>query len=112
MEAYQWYVALQQGDLLIPEYDEMFPQGRGFSDITAPIKSVMLIGEGGSHCCLIPQGANPVFFRRRALTLVPGMKTQHIATAHCIGYEGEMGSSYLFVFEDNSTLLTHDRNAI
>jgi hypothetical protein len=61
----------------------------------------------------IPQGSTPVMFRRRQIELnMTGGEQSNTQTIHCLGYEAADHGSYLFVFEDGSTLLTNNRNAV
>jgi hypothetical protein len=61
----------------------------------------------------VPEGAVPVLFRRRQieLNMASGEQTGR-QTIHCLGWEGFHNASYVFIFQDGSTLLTSDRNAV
>lgn len=96
---YNWKVAQQQGK---------------------SIKEVWLLLPDQSvdygHVVSIPEDAEPVFFRRRYTTIslngpITGAETPQ-KTVHCIGWkQGEQGL-YLFVFENGSTLLSNNFQAI
>jgi hypothetical protein len=59
-----------------------------------------------------PTKVAPVFFRRRSIHIRSDGEEGGRSVIHCIGWEGRNKSSYLFVFEDGSTLLTDDLNAV
>lgn len=54
----------------------------------------------------------PVFFRRRSINVNADGTENRRSTTHCIGWRRGDIASYLFVFEDGSTLLTDDLNAV
>ena|SRR6266487_6401224 len=60
----------------------------------------------------IPDGATPVFFRRRSVAFHPDESTTTGATVHCIGWKRGDDGVYLFVGDDGSTLLTSDMQAV
>lgn len=62
------------------------------------------------HTVHIPQGAKPVFFRRRRIAINATDETgKPQAAVHCIGWKrSEEDAVYLFVFADGTTLLTND----
>ena len=113
VELYTWQVRCE-GSTWIQEYDDERPDGRGFAEVKDHIiKCIDLIpasSEGHVHSVAIPEGATPVFFRRRTIELSQG--GQNRSTAHCIGWEKENNKSYLFVMEDGTTLLTDDLQAV
>lgn len=112
-EAYTWG-ALYTDDTCIAEYDR--EEGRGFAEVDqARVKTLLLLSlqDGASHSVNIPQGATPVFFRRRSIEIDPlqGESTQR-PTIHCIGWKKGDEAIYLFVFDDGSTLLTDNLQAV
>jgi len=65
------------------------------------------------HAVAIPEGAKPIFFRRRriAINLVDETSAPQ-ETVHCIGWKrSEKDAVYLFVFENGNTLLSSDLQA-
>lgn len=114
-DALTWSV-VSHDDTQIPEFDEARPDGRGFAEIDkAQVKFLDLNTADllAKHRVLIPDGAEPVFFRRRAIVL--NLETEQEtgrSTTHCIGWKKGDEACYLFIFEDGSTLLTSDLNAI
>lgn len=114
-DVYVWGVTYHDGTWM-SEYER--PEGRGWAEIgDKPVKEVWLsiphpnIDYG--HRVLIPQGATPVFFRRRTLTINPNTSEQtQEPTVHCIGWKHDNKACYLFVFNDGSTLLTDNLQAV
>lgn len=109
-DAYNWY-AIYKDETTIPEYDQERPDGRGFAEIDhTQMKALAL---SGLHCVNIPEGATPIFFRRRsvAINIADGISTPR-ETVHCIGWKQGEQAVYLFVFEDGSTLLSADLQAV
>ena len=98
---------------IINEYDRY--AGRGFAEVdTERIQLLTLKQEEKyAHALNVPQGATPVFFRRRqcVLSLQDDTSTQG-ETIHCIGWTLENQSTYLFIFENGATLLTNDLQAV
>lgn len=116
-DAYTWHVQYQDGTAT-DEYDEARPDGRGWAEIgEKPVKDVWLMGPDLSvhsgYKMNVPQGATPVFFRRRrAVINLNNDSMTGQGAIHCIGWtRGEKGV-YLFVFDDGSTLLTDDLEAV
>lgn len=113
-DAYHWW-AVYTDDSCIGELDR--DEGRGFAEVDqARVKTLVLLpckGDGPSHGVDIPQGAIPVFFRRRSVEINPlaGENTPR-PTTHCIGWKRGEQAVYLFVFDDGSTLLTSDLQAV
>lgn len=66
----------------------------------------------GVHHIDIPNGAEPVFFRRRCVTVNPNTGGESNLTTHCIGWRDSGNECYLFVRDDGSTLLTSDFQAM
>lgn len=114
-DAYTWQIRYK-GDTWLLEFDNERPDGRGWAEVEhALVQSIDLLptGEGKVHSVHIPDGATPVFFRRRQVTLDPNTEVQqHGTLAHCIGWKQDENAVYLFVFEDGSTLLTDDLQAV
>jgi hypothetical protein len=72
-----------------------------------------LQGMGSSHRVDVPAGATPIFFRRRSVEINPLQgETGNRTTTHCIGWKRGDEAVYLFVFDDGSTLLTNDLQAV
>ncbi len=112
-DAYTWG-AMYSDSTCIAEYDR--PEGRGFAEVDQiRVKELLLLhlAGGTSHSVHIPQGATPVFFRRRSVTISPlaGESTPR-PTTHCIGWKRGDEAIYLFVFDDGSTLLSNDLQAV
>jgi hypothetical protein len=112
-DKYTWQVRYS-GDTWVLECDDERPDGRGFGEVEhAGIRCIDLIpAQAGSvHSVLVPDGASPVFFRRRSIEL-NAEGEQGRATVHCIGWkQGEHGV-YLFVFDNGSCLLSNDLQAV
>ena len=111
---YTWSVLCADGTVLC-EYDR--PEGRGFAEVASlPPVGLLLLplqGIGPSHRVDVPQGATPVFFRRRSVTISPlAGESAPRPTTHCIGWKHGDEAVYLFVFDDGSTLLTSDLQAV
>lgn len=90
---------------------------QGFASVDqAQVQSLALIDskeEKAAHVVDIPESAKAVFFRRRGMTLnITDESVTNRTTAHCIGWQTDTSAVYLFVFEDGSTLLTNDRQAV
>ena len=113
-DIYTWSALCANGDVLC-EYDR--PEGRGFAEVASlPLAGILLLPLQGvvpSYRVDIPRGAQPVFFRRRSITLSPlaGEREPH-PTVHCIGWKRGNEATYLFVLDDGSTLLTSDLQAV
>lgn len=109
-DVYTW-MALYHDESAIQEYDH--PDGHGFAIVdSARVKRLTLASESCSHSVNVPNGATPVFFRRRGIVVQPGGGQAPLPTVHCIGWKHEDKAVYLFVGEDGSTLLTDDFQAI
>lgn len=113
-DAFTWY-ALYENDDFISEYDR--PEGRGFAEVeSARVKTLLLIpcrGMEASHRVDVPAGATPIFFRRRSVEINPLQEeTGNRTTTHCIGWKRGAQAVYLFVFDDGSTLLTNELQAV
>lgn len=114
-EAYTWCATLHDGTQ-VPEYDESRPDGRGFGEVDkSQIKHLHLLLPSGvhAHVATIPDGAEPVFLRRGKIEIsLSTEKEVGRVRIHCIGWKKEDGGSYLFVFEDGSSLLSSDFYAV
>lgn len=116
-DTYTWH-ALYDNDEAISEYDR--PEGRGFAEVESTrVKTLLLTPlQGALHRIDIPVGAQPIFFRRRSIELAPLQgDVQSRSTVHCIGWKNAgllsvQQEVYLFVFDDGSTLLTNDLQAV
>jgi hypothetical protein len=112
-EAYTWG-ALYTDDTCIAEYDRK--EGRGFAEVDhARVKTLLLLSlqDGASHSVNIPQGATPVFFRRRSVEINPlADESTPRPTVHCIGWKRDDKAVYLFISDDGSTLLSDDLQAV
>ena len=109
-DLYQWVVIYQDGTFT-EEFDALRPDGRGFSEIEEkPIMGIELWGKSLSiRRVSVPKDAQPIFFRRRYIGL-DGSGQQR--TVHCIGWKRGEAGVYLFVFDDGSTLLSDDLQAV
>lgn len=108
-DVYEWFVLYKDGSS-IREYDN--PDGHGFSAVdSANVKQLTLTSSFCSHSVDVPDGATPVFFRRRSIEMHPDGQTQ-LPSVHCIGWKRENTAVYLFISEDGSTLLTDNLQAI
>ncbi|HTJ49434.1 MAG TPA: hypothetical protein VL443_08290 [Cyclobacteriaceae bacterium] len=110
--SYSWTIIYKNGNFF-NEYD--CAGKRKFSDID--IKDVkhlrldpMEIGLQ-THFVNIPEGAEPIFFRRTQIAFAPE-KVENLLTAHCIGWKKENTAVYLFVFSDGSTILSDDLQTV
>ncbi len=86
-----------------------------FADVDqSRVKSLFLVPLRGGppHRVSIPKGAQPLFFRRRRIELNPNTDEQTHKTVHCIGWKRDDEAVYLFVLDDNSTLLSDNLQAI
>ncbi len=115
-DIYTWHVEYHNG-VIVREFEELDSQGRGFAEVnSSQVKAVALsslsLPAQEVHRVEIPEGAEPVFFRRRATIAFQGDDTPDVSVKHCIGWRrGEQGV-YLFVREGGSTLLTDNHQAI
>lgn len=116
LDGYVWRVTLANGSE-IGEYDENRLDGRGFLEVASQgirvLEIISLSHPANSHSVLIPEGAEPVFVRRRPLHIDLNQGSQWTGkSAHCIGWRRDDQGAYLFVFEDGSTLLTNNLQAV
>lgn len=134
-DVYTWSVVYDDGSV-INEYDR--PEGLGFAEVSlARVKQLRLSDKvarqsvhieedpqthsmnliGTQHVMIhsvdIPPDALPIFFRRRpiGINLTTDQATRS-KTKHCIGWKNEHSAVYLFVFDDGSSLLTDDLQAV
>jgi hypothetical protein len=112
-DAYTWGVQYVD-DTCIAEYDR--EEGRGFAEVEqSRVKVLLLLSLAGDvfHSVDIPQGATPIFFRRRSIAInLLQEESSPRPTVHCIGWKRGDEAIYLFVFDDSSTLLTTDLQAV
>jgi hypothetical protein len=134
-ELYTWSVTYTDGTTM-HEYD--IPEGRGFAEIGyKPIKDIDLVSSSGglpAHSIDIPDGATPVFFRRRFIALGPEQQAPLASvlagneapdaelfsavlasptqTVHCIGWKRGEEEWYHFVFANGSLLVTDNFQAV
>jgi hypothetical protein len=109
-EAYAWCIVYQD-DVLLHEDDAE----QGFASVKRQVKMLTLLPLAGALPChvSIPQGATPVFFRRRSVEINPlAGETGNRTTTHCIGWKRGEEAVYLFVLSDGSTLLTDNLQAV
>ncbi len=112
-DAYTWQVTYED-TTSVPEFEGVGTFGRGWAEVDqARVKRLTLVGQGREYSVHIRSGAIPVFFRRRSLTvgIVDGGQVER-KTIHCIGWKREQDAVYLFVWDDGSTLLTDDLQAV
>lgn len=115
-DTYTWCVLYQDGTKT-PEFDEIRPDGRGFAEVEdKPVQSITLARvDTGIQVAdvAIPEDATPIFFRRRARLINPNDGTTLKSdTTHCIGWQCGDDVAYLFVFDDGTTLLTKNLQAV
>ena len=115
-DAYRWRVMYDGGET-VGEFDR--PDGLGFGEVDrARIRGMILepVDEGArpAHILIVPDGAQAVFFRRRAILGVTEGEQTLVGLAHCIGWRrpGTGEEVYHFVLEDGRSLLTSDLQAI
>lgn len=109
-DAYTWCATYHDG-ALIPEYDDDRPDGRGFAEVDS--SQVKMLSLSAAHHVVIPEDAEPVFFRRRWIMVDPNIDEYETGSVvHCIGWKKSDDACYLFVFDNGSTILTTDLNAV
>jgi hypothetical protein len=109
---YTWQV-IYQDDTIMSEFDG--DRKRGFAEANSgQIKAIELKPLGNhalpSHRVDIPVGAVPVCFRRHKG--MDSITNRPDYTVHCIGFQYMHDACYLFVFDDGSTLLSSDLQAV
>jgi hypothetical protein len=115
--------AIYRDGTRVPEFDDEETNGRGFVEVDSlQVKTLELLPTMSNpedryrrpmHRVSIPDGATPVFFRRRTVTI--NNSDDFVIkkpTKHCIGWKKDEQACYLFVFDDGSTLLTTDKQAV
>jgi hypothetical protein len=112
LEAYTWRAIYDDDRTAV--YENIH---NSFADVDqARVKTVLLVPltEGRApHRLDIPQGAQALFFRRRRVELNPhDEQIQTLPPVHCIGWKKNTQAIYLFVFENGSTLLTENLQAV
>lgn len=123
-DIFHWRAYLDVGaaeTLCVDEYDSEYPTGRGFALLPQDaVVGLELIPQqdGLRHVAAqLPRyvGMQPVFFRKRFIQFDPVTgEALGQSTIHCLGWTlAEAGvASYCFVFEDGSTLLSENENAV
>lgn len=109
-----WCVNYHDGSQ-VPEFDDTRPEGRGFLEVDSTQVKILELDTPdafGKHRVAIPDGAEPVFFRRRRIEMSSTTNEQTNSTVHCIGWKQGDSACYLFVCDDGSTLLTNDLQAV
>lgn len=110
-DKYTWRISSHDGTQL-EEQDA--PAGFASVDQTR-VKRLRLVSRAGipAHVVTVPDGATPVFFRRRSIALnLTEESSEPQGTVHCIGWKRDEQAVYLFVFDDEKTLLTDDLQAV
>jgi hypothetical protein len=108
-ETYAWYV-IYRDQTGHHEFDLSC-----FADVDQEhVQTLMLLQATEiRHLVDVPEGAQPIFFRRRSIE-INALTSEGTPrpTVHCIGWRQGDAAVYLFVFEDGSTLLSNDLQAI
>ena len=113
-DLYTW-IAVYEDETAVPEFDAERTDGRGFAEVDASrVRRLLLIGDPGQAVVALPEGATPVFFRRRRIdvNLFTDEQTAPLTIAHCIGWQKDEAGCFLFVFGDGSSLLSSDMHAV
>jgi hypothetical protein len=112
MEKYTWRAVYDHGESCHCENEDNSFTEVDKSRVTTLLLLPLAIG-GTVHYIDVPSDAEPIFFRRRSVecSLTDGSRIQH-PTKHCIGWKNDATAQYLFVFEDDTTLLTNDLQAV
>ena len=115
-DAYTWQVTYTDGTST-SEYDAVRPDGRGWAEREVKLVqaiALVRVEDGREAASLtIPSDAEPVFFRRRAVTCNPIDESSQSGTlAHCMGWKHDNKAGYLFVFDSGETLFTDDLQAV
>jgi len=110
-DIYSWRATYSNGECL----DETHAVG-GFASVDqerCTALTLLLLGEVPVHTVHIPAGAQPVFFRRRRISVnVVSEESLPQPTTHCIGWKrSEEDAVYLFIDEAGNTLLSSDLQA-
>ena len=117
-DVYMWVVTYRDGTD-VKEFDSPDSIGRGWAEVDhMKVKGLHLLplhaGSMRSHVIAIPDDATPLFFRRRraVFDLMSDEEGKPGGVAHCIGWKRVDQSVYLFIWEDGSSLLTEDLQAV
>ena len=114
-DAYMWQVKYRD-HTWVAEYTHERPDGRGWAEIEQPrVAFIELLPtrEGlPEHGVQVPEGAQPVCFRRRQILLDEAAQDMGRRTIHCIGWKHGVVEVYLFVFDNGTALLTSDFQAV
>lgn len=109
MNQYKW-CAIYRDNTTLHEDDAE----QGFASVKQDqVKIITLLPLDPSempHHVSIPDGATPVCFRRHHVEFSTEATIYH-PPIHCIGWKQAEQAVYLFVFHDQSTLLTDDLQA-
>lgn len=118
-DLWTWVALYDDGSRLF-EYDET--GSHGFTEVDLSRLRVFLLvptqpGFSTHHVQIAPsKGQRPIFFRRRSIQLAQDGSEVEKKTVHCLGsqstVQGVNVASYLFLFEDGSSLLTDDYQAV
>jgi hypothetical protein len=135
-ELYTWSVTYSDGTTMY-EYD--IPEGRGFAEIgEKAVKALEIQPQRDrvlpAYRMDIPDGATPVFFRRRFISLSPKQQAPLASvlagneapdaelfsavlasptqTVHCIGWKRGEEEWYHFVFANGALLVTDNFQAV
>lgn len=115
-DAWQWVAHYVDGETL-PEYDAGHPTGRGWKDVDLTRVAYVVLQSQmphlAHHVLKLPVGAEPVFLRRRVIGLDPvtDQETSR-ATITLLGWRRGDKESFVFYFEDGSSLISDDLNAV
>lgn len=107
-DTYTWKV-IYEDKTETSEFDSERPDGRGFAEREAKKVIMLLLFKENveMHNVLIPEHAEPVFFRRRSIVFEDETNSVN-KTIHCIGWRNAIDEVYLFVDDFGATLLTND----
>ena len=110
-DIYTWRAVYEDGETCVQENEE-----NSFADVDKTrAKTILLLSlfDDSSYRVDVPEGAIPVFFRRRSIRINPiSGENNFSATAHCIGWKRNKEAEYHFVMGDGSVLITSDFQAV
>ena len=115
-DRWTWTAHLVDGTA-VAEYDDA-GVARGWAAVDGrAVRAIVLTptaaGLPGPMVATVPEGATPVLFRRRTLTVqADGGAVVEQRTATCAGWEREGQGCYLVAFDDGAILLTADREGV
>lgn len=68
----------------------------------------------GTAMTIVPENTRAVFFRRHAKEIDPyGNKViRQLPTIYCMGYESDTSTSYLFITDDGSVVMSSNINGV